>query len=107
MSNSTRNPRSRGTTAQHLAQTDRRRAEHEARANKIAGVTSEPPISPEAVAAYRSLIAPGVEFARQIREQRDAEQAARDASYAEFQRQQAAGITPPRPPMLGTKGGQS
>jgi hypothetical protein len=71
-------------------------------------VTSDPPISAEAVAAYRSLIAPGAAAARALRDQREAEQAARDASYAEFQRQRAAGAVLPRPPMMGTtkKGGQ-
>jgi hypothetical protein len=101
-----RNPRSRSTTAQHIAQTDRRRAEHEARQNRAAGVTPEPTISAEAVDAYNSLIAPAAAAARQMRDQREAEKARQDASYAEFLRLKAAGITPPRPPMP-TKKAQS
>jgi hypothetical protein len=96
-----RNPRNRSTTAHHIAQTDRRRAEHEARQTDAAGLRPEPTISADAAAAYRMLIGPAAELSRRLRAEDDAEAARLQASRDEIARLRAAGITPPRPPRIG------
>lgn len=97
MRHSTRNPRpTHGTTAQHIAQTDRRRREHEARQNRAAGLTPDPQYRPM-TEAERAVWDAAVAHSRELQAQADAERARLQASYEDARR---AG-TIRRPPFPG------